>query len=125
MADNVRYMISFGRLWNVMAERFIYMAGQGIEHSACLMGKYYPEMMTPELHLCVNPVLGMYRLPKTEIANDDALFAPLKQAVHALLPEKLPTPPPQSIYSDSEDDYYDDNDDDNDDDYSDDDNVQG
>lgn len=130
MADNVRYMISFGRLWNVMAERFIYMAGQGIEHSACLMGKYYPEMMTPELHLCVNPVLGMYRLPKTEIANDDALFAPLKQAVHALLPEKLPTPPPpqqpQNDYSDDEYDddayYYDDSDSDDD---NDDDNVQG
>jgi len=124
--DSVRHMINFNRFWNVVTDRLIYMAGNGIEHAACLMGKYYPEMMTHELHICVNPVLGMYRVPKTEIANDDALFVPLKQAVHALLPEKLSPPPPQprkSIYSDSDDDYYDDDDDDDydDDDYDDDD----
>ena len=134
---NMRQITGLHRFWEKFMERIIYMAGEGVEHAPLMLAKYAPEMMTPELHCVVNPVADVYRVPEMQISNDDALFAPLKAACEAMLPDAVPMPAPTQvrrnrIYSDSEDDdYYNDyDDDDNDyddyDDYSDDDdNAQG
>ena len=136
---NLRHVTNLHRLWEKYMERISFMAGEGVEHAALMLAKYAPEMMTHELHCVVNPVADVYRVPEMQISNDDVLFAPLKAACEALLPDAVPMPavpmpaPTQvhrnRIYSDSEDDYYNDYDDDDDDDYNgysdDDDNVQG
>jgi hypothetical protein len=106
----IRNVINLSRLWEKYIERIIFMAQEGIEHSACILMRYFPEMMTPELHVAVNPVMDLYRVPQMEISNDDALFGPLKAQCErqSLLPEAVPPPQRHSIYSDSDDDddYY-------------------
>lgn len=127
---------SMNRLFEKYADRLIYMSHEGVEHAACLMGHHFPELMTPELHVRVDPTTDLYRAPQLEIGEDDALFGPLKSTFQALLPDAVPMPAPTQlhrnrIYSDSEDDdyYHDyhDNNDSDDDNYSDDDddNAQG
>jgi hypothetical protein len=106
----IRNVINLSRLWEKYIERIIFMAQEGIEHSACILMRYFPEMMTHELHVAVNPVMDLYRVPQMEISNDDALFGPLKAQCEcqSLLPEAVPPPQRHSIYSDSDDDddYY-------------------
>lgn len=127
---NMRHITNMDAFWEKYMERITYMATEGIEHSALLLAKYFPEMMTPELHVVVNPVPDLYRVPQMQIDDDDVLFGPLKAAYQALLPE---APDRSDIYEESDyDDYdYDDNDisdyDDSDYDDSDydEDNVQG
>ena len=105
----IRNVTNLARLWEKYMERLIFMAQEGIEHSACMLMRYFPEMMTPELHVAVNPVMGVYRVPKMEIANDDALFGPLKAQCecHALLPEAVVAIVRSYHSSDDDDDYYD------------------
>ena len=109
---SIRNVINLARLWEKYIERMIFMAQEGIEHAACMLMRYFPEMMTPELHVAVNPVISVYRVPEMEIANDDALFGQLKAQCecHALLPDAVLPPPPSrySTYSDDDDDDYDD-----------------
>lgn len=124
-------------------KRLIYMAEQGIEHSAYMLGRLCPEMMTPELHLHVVANSRFYRIPQLLISDDDAVFGPMKVACQGFMPEPVLAPialPRQARYSDSEysdsDGYYSDGTDDTiilprepgyldyDDDYSDD-NVSG
>jgi hypothetical protein len=136
---NLRQITKLHAFWDKYMGRISYMAAEGIEHSAYMVGRYFPEMMTPELHIVVNPVVDVYRVPEMQIADDDALFGPMKAKCEALLPAPMLAPMRVSsrdrIYSDSDDDYNNDysndysddcNDDYNDDysdDYSDDDNV--
>ena len=105
----IRNVTNLARLWEKYMERLIFMAQEGIEHSACMLMRYFPEMMTPELHVAVNPVMGVYRVPEMEIANDDALFGPLKAQCecHALLPEAVVAIVRSYHSSDDDDDYYD------------------
>jgi hypothetical protein len=97
------------------------MAEQGIEHSAYMLGRIFPEMMTPELHVRVVPNPEFYMVPHLQIQPDDDVFGPMKIACQGFMPEPVPVPEGRRIYSDSEDDdYY--NDDDDNDYYNDDDN---
>lgn len=81
----MNFVVNLTRLYDKHAERLIYMSKEGVEHAACLMGLHFPEMMTPELHVCVNPT-DLYRVPQMEIAEDDALFGPLKATYQSLMP---------------------------------------
>ena len=133
---SVRHVTNMNRVWEKYMERIAYMATEGIEHAAYMLARYFPEMMTPELHVTVIPVHDVYRVPEMQIANDDALFGPIKTECDAFMPAAVYRHDNDvyrnrdRIYSDSEDDYYDDadSDDDGDDDGDDDDddnNVQG
>lgn len=104
--SNMRNVTGMSRLCEKYTERLIYMSQEGIEHSACMIMRYFPEMMTPELHVVVNPVMDVYRIPQTEISTDDELFSPLKVQCQALLPQAILPPKRQNIYSDDDDDYY-------------------
>jgi hypothetical protein len=104
---NMRIMSHFVRFWEKYIERLIFMSQDGIEHAACMLMRYFPEMMTPELHVVVNPIADIYRAPHMEISNDDALFGPLKAKCMALLPEAVVVPA-RSYHSSDDDDYYDD-----------------
>jgi hypothetical protein len=129
---NVRYVINMNAFYQAHIKRVIYMAEQGIEHSAYMIGRHCPEMMTPELHAHVVPNPAFYMAPHMQIQPDDAVFGPMKVACQAFMPDPVravplppvPLPAARCIYSDSEDDdYYDDY---NNDDYNnDDDNVNG
>jgi hypothetical protein len=99
---SVRHVTNMNRVWEKYMERISYMAGEGIEHAAYMLARYFPEMMTPELHVKVIPVHDVYRVPDMQIADDDALFGSIKTECDAFMPA--------AVYHD--DDYYrDDNDD--------------
>ena len=121
---NVRCVISMNGFYQAHIKRVIYMAEQGIEHSAYMIGRHCPEMMTPELHMKVVPNREHYMVPHMQIQPDDAIFGPMKVACQAFMPEPVPPlPVARNIYSDSEDDdYYNDYYNDDDDDYNNDDN---
>ena len=122
---SVRHVTNMNRLWEKYVERITYMATEGVEHAAYMLARYFPEMMTPELHVTVIPMHDVYRVPEMQIANDDALFGSIKTECDAFMPAAVYRNC-DLIYSDSEDDYYDDYYDDGDDDGDDDDdNVQG
>ena len=114
---NVRCVINLDGLYQAHIKRLIYMAEQGIEHSAYMLGRICPEMMTPELHVRVVPNPAYYMVPHLQIQPDDDVFGPMKIACQGFMPEMpepVPVPEGRCIYSDSDDDdYY--NDDDNDD----------
>ena len=119
---NVRCVLNLMSFYQAHIKRLIYMAEQGIEHSAYMIGRHCPEMMTPELHMQVVPTREYYMVPRIQIRPDDAVFGPMKVACQAFMPEPVPLPAARRIYSDSEDDdYYNDyhNNDDNDDDHDD------
>ena len=118
---NLRQITKLHAFWEKYMGRISYMAAEGIEHSAYMVGRYFPEMMTPELHVVVNPVVDVYRVPEMQIADDDALFGPMKAIYEALLPAPMRVSSRDRIYSDSYDDYNNDYNDDYSDDYSDDD----
>ena len=95
--------------------------------------------MTPELHVVVKPSERVYRVPGMQIADDDALFGPLKLACQGLLPDAIVPNPVRARrdyesddefdrdYEDEEFDRAEDEEDDDytytDDDYSDDDDA--
>jgi hypothetical protein len=118
---------SMNSLYEKYADRLIYMSHEGVEHAACLLGHHFPELMTPELHVRVDPTTDLYRVPQMEIGEDDALFGPLKSTFQALLPDALPAAAYNVVaaghaYDDdsSDNDYHNDNDDDDEyDDYDD------
>jgi hypothetical protein len=128
---NVRSVLNLNAFYAAHVKRLIYMAGEGIEHSAYTFGGICPEMMTPEVHLQVVPNPRFYMVPPMLIQPEDDVFGPMKVACQAFMPPAPPAPPPpprQMCYSDcsdydtddyydnDNDDYYDDdNDDDNDD----------
>jgi hypothetical protein len=133
MDCNLRFVCKLNTLWPKYLERLVYMSQEGIEHAACMLIRHFPEMMTPELHVLVKPSERVYRVPAMQIADDDALFGPLKLACQGLLPDAIvPNPNPvraRAFYEsddefdrDYEDEYYSDEDEDEDD-YSD--NAQG
>ena len=135
---NVRCVLNLNGFYAAHIKRLIYMAEHGIEHSAYMLGRICPEMMTPELHMKVVPNPEFYMVPQLQIQPGDAIFGPMKVACQAFMPEPVPLPVARRIYySDSDDDYNDDysddddynNDDDDynndDDDYNNDDNVNG
>jgi hypothetical protein len=110
---------SMNSLYEKYADRLIYMSHEGVEHAACLMGHHFPELMTPELHVRVDPTTDLYRAPQLEIGEDDALFGPLKSTYQALLPAAAIESNVVAVghaydddYSDSDNDYHNDNDDD-------------
>jgi len=112
-------------------ERLVFTAMDGVEHSAYIMATHFPELMTPELHVRVVPVPEVFRVHEMQIADDDALFGPLKATYQGLMPAAVPTVEPRQRhdyydsdagysdededddqYSDSDDDQYTDSDDD-------------
>jgi hypothetical protein len=107
----MRCITNMNRLCEKYQERLIFMANSGIEHAAYMMATHFPELMTPELHVRVDPAPDVYRSPSMQIADDDALFGPLKATYHMLMPATPapPAPPQRRYYDDSEYDDYDDN----------------
>ena len=83
----IQCITNMSRLYMRYIERLLYMAKDGIEHSAYMMATHFPELMSPELHVRVIPVSGVYRNPELQIAEDDALFGPLKAAYQRLMPD--------------------------------------
>jgi hypothetical protein len=107
---NVRSMLNMVRLHEAFIRRLFYFAKEGVEHSAYMLGRYAPEMMTPELHMCVVPTRDLYRVPEMQIADDDALFGQMKSVCQAFMPAMLAAVPVRwRRYSDeySDDDYHD------------------
>jgi hypothetical protein len=86
MDCSLRFVCKLHTLWPKYMERLVYMSQESIEHSACMLSRYFPEMMTPELHVVVKSNYP-YRMPGMQIADDDALFGPLKLACQGLLPD--------------------------------------
>ena len=123
---NVQCVLNLKRFYEAHIKRLIYMAEQGIEHSAYMLGGICPEIMTPELHVRVVPNPEYYMVSHMQIQPDDAVFGPMKVACQGFMPEPVPLPVARNIYSDSEDDdYYNDYYNDDDDNDNDDDNVNG
>lgn len=129
MFADLKFVLNMNRLHDAFIQRLFYFAtAEGVEHSAYMLGRYAPELMTPELHMCVVPTHDLYRVPEMRIADDDALFGQMKAKCEAFMPAAA-APVRRRRYSDeySDDDYYGNDDDDshgNDDDDADD-NAQG
>jgi len=128
MFADLKFVLNMTRLHDAFIQRLFYFAKEGVEHSAYMLGRYAPELMTPELHMCVVPTHDLYRVPEMQIADDDAMFGQMKAVCQAFMPAAA-APVRRRRYSDeySDDDYYDNDDDDsygNDDDDADD-NAQG
>ena len=92
----MRHMTNMAGLWEKYVERLTFMATEGIEHAALMLARYFPEMMTPELHVVVvvNADVNVYRVPQMHIADDDELFGPMKAACQAFMPDAAPEPEP-------------------------------
>ena len=131
----VRTVLNLNAFYAAYVKRLLYMTGQGVEHSAYMLGRICPEMMTPEVHVQVVPNPRFYMVPQMLIQPDDDVFGEMKVACQAFMPPPPPPPAPaehrRRCYSDS-DSYSDDNysdgyyRDDNDDYYDNDDaNVNG
>ena len=130
----VRTVLNVNAFYAAYVKRLLYMAGEGIEHSAYMFGRICPEMMTPEVHVQVVPNPRFYMVPQMLIQPDDDVFGPMKVACQAFMPPAPPAPAPaehrRRCYSDSgsySDDNYSDGDyrDDNDDYYDNDDDARG
>jgi len=129
---NVGCVIKLNSFYAAHIKRLIYMAEQGIEHSAYMLGRICPEMMTPELHVRVVPNPELYMVPQLQIQPDDDVFGPMKIACQGFMPEPVLPVARRRLYSDSDSDsysdgtddtsdvhdYVDDNDNDDDDDVS-------
>jgi hypothetical protein len=132
LADsNLRSIVRLNSFYKVFLKRLFYMAKEGVEHSAYVFMRFFPEMMTPELHMHVIPKWEIASSIGMHIEDDDTLFGPMKLACQSfMLIAQPPPPPPRSLCRDClhwgcdgydclyDDDY--DNDDYSDDDYSDD-----
>ena len=111
---NVRCVLNLNRFYEAHIKRLIYMAGEGIEHSAYMLGRNHPEMMTPELHVQVVPNWAHYMVPQMLVLPDDDVFGPMKVACQSFMPEPVravplpPVPGRRRCYSDSDSDsdYY-------------------
>lgn len=105
---NVRCVLYLSNFYAAHIKRLMYMAEQGIEHSAYMMGRHCPEMMTPELHLHLVPNPKFYMVPQMLVLPNDAVFGAMKVACQGFMPE--PPLPRRPLYSDSEysdsDGYY-------------------
>jgi hypothetical protein len=112
---SVRFTLSMVRLYEAFIKRLFYFAKEGVEHSAYMLGRYAPELMTPELHMCVVPTRDLYRAPQMQIADDDEVFGAMKVACDAFMPAAVAVPVPVRWrrYSDeySDDSYGSDDDD--------------
>jgi hypothetical protein len=130
----VRTVLNLNAFYAAYVKRLLYMTGQGVEHSAYMLGRICPEMMTPEVHVQVVPNPRFYMVPQMLIQPDDDVFGEMKVACQAFMPPPPPPPAPaehrRRCYSDS--DSYSDGTDDTSDVYdyvnnddNDDDNVNG
>jgi hypothetical protein len=127
---NLRSLARLNTFYPTYLKRLFYLAGEGVEHSAYVLMRFFPEMMTPELHMHVNPKWQIASVIGMHVEEDDPLFGPMKLACQSFMPVAQP---PRNLYRDDYDDYndyddyddYDDNDYDDDNDDYDDDNVQG
>ena len=92
----MRHMTNMAGIWEKYVERLTFMATEGIEHAALMLARYFPEMMTPELHVIVvvNADVNVYRVPQMQIADDDELFGPMKAACQAFMPDAAPEAEP-------------------------------
>ena len=113
---NVRNVLKLNAFYAAHVKRLLYMAGEGIEHSAYMFGRICPEMMTPEVHAQVVPTPRYYMVPQMLIQPDDDVFGVMKVACQAFMPEPVPAPAPpaqhrQMCYSDDSDYYSDGTDD--------------
>jgi len=115
---NVRNVLNLNAFYAAHVKRLLYMAGEGIEHSAYMFGRICPEMMTPEVHAQVVPTPRYYMVPQMLIQPDDDVFGAMKVACQAFMPEPVPAPAPappaqhrQMCYSDDSDYYSDGTDD--------------
>ena len=116
---NVRCVLNLNGFYAAYTKKLMHMATEGVEHSAYMLGRLCPEMMTPELHLRVVANPRFYRIPQMLIADDDEVFGPMKVACQSFMPLMAdPLPVRRQLYSDSDSDYYTD---DTNDDYDDDD----
>lgn len=106
MFADLKFVLNMARLYEAFIKRLFYFAKEGVEHSAYMLGRYAPELMTPELHMCVVPTRDLYRVPEMQIADDDALFGQMKAKCEAFMPAAA-APVRQRRYSDeySDDDY--------------------
>ena len=127
---NVRCVLSLNGFYAAYIKKLMHMATEGVEHSAYMLGRLCPEMMTPELHLRVVANPRFYRIPQMLIADDDEVFGPMKVACQGFMPLMAdPLPVSRQLYpdsdSDSDSDFYtiDDDDDHDDDDDADDDDA--
>lgn len=124
--QNLKSIVRLNQFYKTLLKRLFYMAKEGVEHSAYVFMRFFPEMMTPELHMHVIPKWEIASAIGMHIENDDPLFGPMKLACQSFMPVAQP-PPPRSLCRDClhwgcdgydcryDDDYG------NDDDYSDDD----
>ena len=125
---NLRSIVRLNSFYKVFLKRLFYMAKEGVEHSAYVFMRFFPEMMTPELHMHVIPKWEIASTIGMHIEEDDPLFGPMKLACQSFMPVAQP-PPPRSLCREClhwgcdgydcryDDDYYDyDNDDSDDDD---------
>ena len=92
----MRHITNMAGIWEKYVERLTFMATEGIEHAALMLARYFPEMMTPELHVVVvvNADVNVYRVPQMHIADDDELFGPMKAACQAFMPDAAPEAEP-------------------------------
>ena len=104
---NMRLVLSMNSFYRAYIDRLIYMAGEGIEHSAYMLARHNPEMMTPELHLRVVPNHDTYMTPQMVIQPDDDVFGAMKLACQDLMPAPLPPLPPLRSHHDDDDEYDD------------------
>jgi len=133
LTSNLRFVCRLNATFEKFVAKLVEMSESGVPHSAVMLMRYFPEMMTPELHVNVRST-DIYNSIGMEIADDDPLFGPFKHACQAFMPQRRPR------RQCDEDDFYnrrfyddygsndDDDDDDNDDydyDYDSDDNAQG
>jgi hypothetical protein len=107
MFTDLKFVLNMPRLHHAFIQRLFYFAKEGVEHSAYMLGRCAPELMTPELHMCVVPTRDLYRVPEMQIAHDDAMFGQMKVACDAFMPAAA-APVRRRRYSDeySSDDYY-------------------
>ena len=100
---NVQCVLNLKRFYEAHIKRLIYMAEQGIEHSAYMLRSHCPEMMTPELHVRVVPNPEHYMVPHMQIQPDDDVFGPMKIACQGFMPAPPPAPlRRRRCYSDSD-----------------------
>lgn len=134
---NLVSIMRLNSFYKAFLKRLFYMAKEGVEHSAYVFMRFFPEMMTPELHMHVIPKWEIASSIGMHIENDDPLFGPMKLACQSFMP--VAQPPPRSLCRDClqwgcdgydcryDDDYGNDDDcsDDNDCSDDDDDDAQG
>ena len=104
---NVRCVLNLNGFYAAYTKKLMHMATEGVEHSAYMLGRLCPEMMTPELHLRVVANPRFYRIPQMLIADDDEVFGPMKVACQGFMPLMAdPLPVSRQLHPYSDSDYY-------------------